>query len=85
MDDFAGEGYALYWVSIGERPVVSFAHGLEKMGLPSLVAIFDLSPTHPPESEKQARIDSGCRLDPFIVGAGEAVGSIDPCPHYQGR
>ena len=55
---FAREGDGLYWVAVGEGPVVVFAHSLQDMRLPGFETVFYFAVAAATEGNKEALVDS---------------------------
>lgn len=62
--------------------VVVFTHRPEQLRLPRLLAVAEGAVVATLQGLDQAAVYRGGGVDPFVVGAGEGGGVVEPGPHY---
>lgn len=75
-------GNTLHRIPVFEREAIVCSHAFEKGCLSRFEAVFDFPESRALEGEDETVVYLGGGFDPFVVGAGEAGGGVDECPHY---
>ena len=84
VDNLARKRHGFRRVTPGFGPVVVLAHTAQQGRLACIFAVHEGAGPTPAEGLDQPVVDGGGRCDPFVVGAGQAGGLVEPGPHDKG-